>query len=112
MCPLRVCRAGCRDVFLGDKHTYSPPFRYVVPITITSVPFRSIFSGQMTKLREYVPLAHSGASPVCVTQQRMMCVCASLPLLFAGVENDGLVGGIVVPLQLVAEDPLTRIAVK
>ena len=41
-----------------------------------------------------------------------LCVYASPPLLFAGVENDGLVSSIVVPLQLVAEDPLTRIAVK
>ena len=26
-------RLNQRDLFLGDKHTYSPPFRYVVPIT-------------------------------------------------------------------------------
>ena len=34
------------------------------------------------------------------------------PLLFVGVENDGLIGGVVVPLELVAEDALTRVAVK
>ena len=34
------------------------------------------------------------------------------PLLFVGVENDGLIGGVVVPLELVAEDALTRVAVE
>ena len=36
----------------------------------------------------------------------------SIPLLFVGVENDSLVGGIVVSLELVAEDSLTCITVK
>ena len=35
-----------------------------------------------------------------------------VPLLFVGVEDDGLFCVVVVPLELIAEDPLTRIAVK
>ena len=39
-------------------------------------------------------------------------VCNTIPLLFIGIENDGLVGVVVVSLQLIAEDSLTCIALK
>ena len=42
----------------------------------------------------------------------LLCVSQFPPLLLIGVENDGLLSVVVVSLQLVAEDPLTGIAVK